>query len=159
MGAVTRPAHVSTPGNGVLTFKADGRTWRLCASTNALCELESLVTDPEQIALLMSAGDANFSTVRSAFLAFLGDHHPELTDTDAGLLLDHLGAARAGAKIAQALMIAFPEADPARPRKAARARAVAGIGTPSSANGSKPDSSPTAFGDRLRAAWKSLFGR
>lgn len=158
MDAVKRPARVSTPANGVLTFEADGQTWRLCASTNALCELEALVVDPEQVALLMSGGDANFKTVRAAFLAFLRDHQPELTASDAGNLLDHLGHARAGAALAQALMIAFPEADPDHPRMAARDQATAGIGTSFSANGSRPVSNRTPFGVRLRAALKSLFG-
>lgn len=119
----TRSGRVSTPANGVLTFEADGQTWRLCASVNALCELESLVSDPEQVALLMSGGDANFTTIRAGFCAFLRDNHPDLTEEDAGLLLDHLGLQPAGAKLAQALMIAFPQVTDPRPRKAARKKA------------------------------------
>jgi hypothetical protein len=122
MDAVKRPARVSTPANGVLTFEADGQTWRMCASVNALCELESLVSDPEQITFLMSGGDANFTTIRAAFCAFLRDNHPDLTQEDAGLLLDHLTLVVAGSKLAQALMIAFPEVSGDRPRKAARRR-------------------------------------
>jgi hypothetical protein len=120
MDTVKRPARVSTPANGVLTFEAHGRTWRLCASVNALCELESLVDDPEQVALLMSGGDVNFSTARAGFCAFLRDNHPDLTQEEAGLLLDHLTLQVAGKKIAQALMIAFPQVPTPNPRKAAR---------------------------------------
>ncbi|WP_426043701.1 hypothetical protein [Caulobacter sp. DWR3-1-2] len=120
MDAVKRPARVSTPANGVLTFEADGQTWRLCASVNALCELEALVPDAEQVALLMSGGQANITTIRAGFCAFLRDNHPDLTQADAGLLLDHFGLSAAGSKLAQALLIAFPTADPARPPKAAR---------------------------------------
>lgn len=123
MDAGNRPARVSAPANGVLTFEADGRTWRLCASVNALCELESLVSDPEQVALLMSGGDANFSTIRAGFCAFLRDNHPDLTQEEAGLLLDHLGLRVAGGKMAQALMIAFPQVTSPNPRKAARKKA------------------------------------
>jgi len=110
------------PLNGVVSFQADGRRWRLHFGLNALCELEANAKDEEQLKLLLSGGDADFNTVRLAVWAGLIENQPELTLQDAGRLVDRIGLQQAGAKVGQALMCAFPPAGAdvsARPRRAA----------------------------------------
>lgn len=117
---------VKPPAHGVVTFEADGASWSLKFGINALCDLEFQVQDAEQVERLMAgkAGEPpDFSTIRAGFWAALRGLHPEVTLEGAGRLIDALGLVRAGSLIAQALISAFPEADPDRPRKAARRRA------------------------------------
>lgn len=107
---------------GRVSFKADGRQWRLYFGMNALCELEANVKDEDQLKALLSTGNANFNTVRVAVWAALVEHHPNLTIEDAGRLVDHLGLRQMGAKVGQALIAAYPTVKgegSARPRKAA----------------------------------------
>lgn len=111
---------------GDLPFEADGRSWRLAFSFNALCRMEQWVDNQADIEALLKGEPPSMSAVRSAMLAGLGDAHPDLTQEDAGRLIDHLGPARAASLIYQALVLAFPPAkkgDGARPRKATRAKA------------------------------------
>jgi hypothetical protein len=119
---------VSLPANGVVSFEADGQTFRLQMSINALIALEGAVGDQTEIRALLDhsgkSGEATLSTLRAAIWAGLTDAHPHLTQADAGNLIQHLGLERAGSLLVQALVAAFPSADPtANPRKATRKRA------------------------------------
>lgn len=114
---------VSAAVIGDLPFEADGKSWRLCFSMNALCRLEQWVGDQAEVEALLKGSPPNLSAVRAAMLAGLTDAHPDLTHDDAGRLIDHLGKERSASLIYQALVLAFPVAkvgDNARPRKAAR---------------------------------------
>ena len=116
----------AAPVHGVATFEAGGAVWSLKFGINALCDLEFQVDDAEEVARLMAgtAGDPPaFSTIRAGFWAALRTFHAEITLEEAGQLIDNIGMARAGSLTAQALIAAFPEADPPRPPKAARTRA------------------------------------
>lgn len=118
------------PLNGVVSFQADGRRWRLHFGLNALCDLEAHAKDEEQLKLLLTGGDADFTTVRLAVWAGLSENQPGLTLQDAGRLVDVIGLQQAGAKVGQALMCAFPPAGAGgagRPRKAAWSRVWAWI--------------------------------
>lgn len=113
---------VSAAAIGDLPFEADGKSWRLRFSYNALCRLEQTVEDQVEVEALLRGEPDSMSTVRAAMLAGLADHHPDLTFDDAGNLIDHLGKRKAAGLIYQAMLLAFPKArgDTARPRKAAR---------------------------------------
>lgn len=111
---------------GDLPFEADGKSWRLCFSMNALCRLEQWVDDQADVEALLKGTPPSMSAVRHAMLAGLTDAHPDLTHDDAGRLIDHLSKERAASLIYQALVLAFPPAkkgDASRPRKAARIKA------------------------------------
>jgi hypothetical protein len=115
----------TAPAHGVATFEVGGATWSLKFGINALCDLEFQVQDPEQVKRLMdgkAGAPPDFSTIRAGFWAALRTFHPEVTLEEAGRLIDALGMPRAGSLTAQALISAFPEADPDRPRKATRKR-------------------------------------
>lgn len=115
------------PVDGIVSFEAEARTWRLNFGVNALCRLEVAVEDDEEVQRLIGGADAappKLHTVRAAFWAGLQDHHADLTHEDAGNLMDRIGLVRAGSLVAQALIAAMPAADPnANPRKPARNRA------------------------------------
>lgn len=110
------------PSLGTVSFDADGRSWVLCLSINALCRLEEAVDDPDEARRLLSGDQTKFATMRAGFWAALTDHHPELTLEDVGNLLHHIGFPdRAGSLFVQAVLVAFPKPDAsARPRKATR---------------------------------------
>jgi len=133
---------------------AAGATWRLVVSVNALCLIEAEVKDADEMAKLMSGGDAAFTTVRAAFWAALQDHHPQVSLEDAGRLLDHLGLMKAGSLMGQALMLAFPELEGGtdRPRKATSDRVTNGIGGAFSTGGLGWISRLTPFGRRRLVA-------
>lgn len=113
---------VRLPEHSVVRFEADGASWSLNFSVNALCRLEAEVGQEELEALLR--GEATGVTeVRAAFWAGLRDFHPTLTLDDAGALVTHIGLELAGELTAQALVMAFPpagEGGAADPRKASR---------------------------------------
>lgn len=146
-------ARISPSPNGVVPFEADGQSWRLVVSVNALCLIEALVNDPDEVAKLLSGGDASFSTVRAAFWAALQDHHPDLILDDVGRLLDHVGLKRAGMLLATAMIAAFPQVggDPADPQRARRVSTV-GTGKSFSAGGSSWISNLIPSGFKRRAA-------
>lgn len=112
------------PVDGIVSFEAEARTWRLNFGVNALCRLEVAVEDEAEVQRLVGGGDGvspKLHTVRAAFWAGLQDHHAELTHEDAGNLMDRVGLVRAGSLVAQALIAAMPPADPdANPRKPTR---------------------------------------
>lgn len=110
---------------GSLPFEADGKSWRLAFTFNALCRLEQWVDDQSDVEALLRGEPPSMTAVRAAMLAGLTEAHPDLTQDDAGRLIDHLGKERAASLIYQALVLAFPAAkkgDPDRPRKAARVK-------------------------------------
>lgn len=115
-------AKPSLPLDGIVTFEADGRTWTLLYSVNAWVRLEQAVADDAELKRLIGAlpGEkASLPTYRAAFWAGLRDHHPHLTQDDAGNLMQHVGPATAGVLLRLAMEAASPEPDDgARPRKA-----------------------------------------
>jgi len=130
---------MSNPTRGSVTFEADGKTYTLHYSTNALCELESLAGESVmRIAAQMADSDGvRLGMVRNLIWAGLRDHHPEVTVEDAGRIMDALGLDKAGSLVAEAFILAFPQATKAGgPLGAARA-ARNGTGRISARSGSK----------------------
>lgn len=118
---------VSQSAHGVVHFKADGKAWKLCMSVNALCRLEQVAHDwaedvGVELGRLLQPGEIPplTQTYRAAFWAGLQDHHPDLTDEDAGRLMHHVGLVKVGGLIGEAVVLAHspPKVKAPRPRKA-----------------------------------------
>ena len=114
---------------GEVKFVAAGQHYVLRFSNNALCELEDATGRGalEVAADLQGAGDDNtkirFKTVRTLFWAGLTDHHPDLTEKDAGNILQDLGLEKAFPLIGEAFQLVFggdnaePDGEKAPPGK------------------------------------------
>ena len=120
---------VVIPSQGEVAFEAAGATWKLLFGVNALCRFEQVIEDREERRRLLGGGDGQepeFTTIRAAIWAGLQDHHPDTSFEDVGNIITHMGIGKAGALVAQAMLLAFPEvkkdAKP-NPRKAARTKA------------------------------------
>jgi hypothetical protein len=95
---------------GEVEFTADGTTFKLVYSTNALCELEGVTGEPA-IVSFASMGDpakARISLSRAMFWAGLRDHHSELSLADAGTMMTSIGLQEANRLIGEAVSLAFP---------------------------------------------------
>lgn len=88
---------------GEVGFKAAGQNYVLLLDFNALCELEDVVPG-------LMDGTANLASqraVRAVFHAGLAEHHPELTDKDAGRLIHEIGLERAAELIGESCTASF----------------------------------------------------
>lgn len=95
---------------GEVSFDAQGKTWTLRYSTNALCELEE-ATGHGAIELANSMADETkirISDLRYMLWAGLTDKHDGITVKEAGRLMDALGMDKAGPLIGEAFQAAFP---------------------------------------------------
>lgn len=121
---------MSNPHRGEVSFDADGTSYTLHFSTNALCELEAeLDLGLMQIAALLGKPDKlTMRHVRLLFWAGLRDRHEGVTLTDAGRIMDAIGPLEAIGIAARAFQAAFPGAQATGPldgnRKARRAQAA-----------------------------------
>jgi hypothetical protein len=123
---------------GEIGFEAGDKSYTFRFSTNAICEVES-VLDRSIISISQDMVNAEknpevlrFSTVRAILWAGLREHHPKLTLTEAGDVMTEMGGlSKAVELIADGFSLSFPEpqtnngAD--RPQKPSRP-AKAGIG-------------------------------
>lgn len=114
---------MANPIKGEVPFIADGTSYIMVYSINALCALEDkLDMAIDELGARMS-GNIRMSMLRTVFWAGLIEHH-NLDEDEAGRLIAVLdgGVGSAGELIARAFALAFPspEKDPGtRPRKAA----------------------------------------
>jgi hypothetical protein len=115
------------PLRGEVSFEADGVPMTLVFSIDSLCVLEDrLDMSVSAIGQKMSE-DMRIGFLRSVFWAGLREHHPEISEREAGELITAVGAQEVGALIGAAFSLAFtpPTKGAAngadRPRKAARA--------------------------------------
>lgn len=130
---------MQNPVRGEVGFTVADQHYVLLFSINALCALEdALDMSVSDIGAKMTAG-MRMSFLRTVFWAGLIDRRPALTELQAGDILSELGAAEAGALIAQAFTAAFPKAEAAtgvaRPRSAPARKPAAGAGPISSPSG------------------------
>ncbi len=111
---------------GEVGFEADGKPYTLVFSINALCELEDRMGEAVSGIDSLASSRKRFRTIRTVFLCGLLDHHPELTEREAGRIIDAIGIERADALVGEAFALAFPEAKPlpldSKPAPASRAR-------------------------------------
>ena len=107
---------------GEVRFDAEGASYCLIFTIDALCALEDRVNKSvEEIGAAMSKSP-RLSLLRSLFHAGLREHHKDLTEKRAGEIMQGIGLDKAGALIGEAFTAAFanPEADDAAvPQKAA----------------------------------------
>jgi hypothetical protein len=92
------------------TFNFSDKTYTMIFSINALCELENDYDDvfAEFAGLLSGSGKKRNTVLRKVFRAGLSDHHPEMTERQAGLLMTAMGFHAALTKVADAFTLAFP---------------------------------------------------
>lgn len=107
---------------GQASFEADGKTWLVSFSANALCELED-VLDMRVSEIAEAMGDPKgmrLKTARAVFWAGLQDNHPEVDVKAAGNLMTGRIPEAMGV-VGRAFALAFPEAtagadvDPPKP--------------------------------------------
>lgn len=91
---------------------------------NALCELE------EEFPGIMDGQVAftGFKSIRRLFHQGFAYHHPEMSEVEAGHIIQSVGLAEASAKLGEAMKASFPEAKGDGP-KAQKGRASPGAGT------------------------------
>jgi hypothetical protein len=94
---------------GEFAFEADGRSYTLVYSVNALIALEEALGCPmPEFAARFGAKQIGLKEFRAAFRAGLTDHHPDVDDLAAGRIMDALGVDRTAALVAEAFGAAFP---------------------------------------------------
>lgn len=132
---------------GQLGFEVDGVTWVFAFTTNALCAVENAF-DLKDITELEGVLKENPSlrTIRTLFRIGLTDCHPDMTDLEAGQIMEAVGGLEPSLElIMRAVEQAFPGAAPggaANPRKPPKAvKGVAGIGRRSMSPGAKAGTS------------------
>ena len=108
---------------GDIPFEAAGETYTLKFGINEMCALEEQLDMPVgQIGAELQRSGLRLTFLRSMFQIGLTGHHPELTTTDVGQLMEELTLPVVGEKVLAAFAAAFPKAEdakaPARPRKA-----------------------------------------
>ena len=131
---------ISVAELGDVTVTIDGKAYRFVLSVNAICDLERMYSTPEkrvafpQLATWLMAGDV--TVMRSFILASLKEHHPEMTEKDAGKLMQQMGGLQGTNRLAEALSLsAVPDArdlkelQDTRPTKADRPDRSNGSGT------------------------------
>ena len=102
-----------TTSRGAVSFEADGKTYTLSYSVNALIELEEAMgMSAMQIPGLFRDGSGiQLKHIRLLFWAGLRDHHADVTIAEAGEMMRAVGLNKAAQLIGKAFMGAFPEAE------------------------------------------------
>lgn len=130
---------MSNPHKGGVEFEAQGKTYTLRYSIDAICHLEAAtgMTFPVIAVQMSKPGQQSVTLMRQLMHAGLIEHHPELDLKAAGELITRAGGVTAlMKKVDAAVALAFPQPDnkagasgtPNPPNRAARRRRQAGIG-------------------------------
>lgn len=121
---------------GEVGFDADGASYTLIYSVNALCVLESeLGSGVGKIAATMTDLDSlKLADIRTLFWAGLHDHHPAIDKLEAGRIMTTIGLPQAMVLISKAFNFAFGEEGKGRPLGDPKSRS-AGNGKSSSSIG------------------------
>lgn len=142
---------MTAPGNphrGHLGFEVDGQQWVFAFSTNALCAVEEEfdLKDITELEKVLS-DSPSLRTIRKLFRIGLTDVHPDMTDIEAGQIMEAVGGLEPSLElIMRAVEQAFPEGAKkggAGPRKPAPRPATNGRGTgrTSTSAGARPKTS------------------
>lgn len=126
---------------GEVSFNAEGQTYRLAFSTNALIALEERLDKTVAEIGAMFEQPLRLAHLRILLWAGLSDHH-DVPELEAGRLMDAVGIDKVGELIGRAFVLAFPDdeegaKDGERPRKPA-AKKAAGTGKGSTRSGRRP---------------------
>lgn len=97
---------------GEVGFEADGKSYTLAFSINALCQMEDRIGVSVADVGTALSGKRRYSTLRSLFWCALCDYHPGLTEQDAGRIMAAIGTNKADALVAEAFKLAFPDPGP-----------------------------------------------
>jgi hypothetical protein len=97
---------------GEVSIEADGTRYTLVYSVNAICELEDRLGEGVAALANLGANGKRFKTIRTVFLCGLLDHHPDLTEKDAGRIIDAVGIDKVDAAVGEAFGLAFPQVKP-----------------------------------------------
>jgi len=134
----------ANPQRGQLGFEVGGERWVFAFTVNALCAVEEEF-DLQSISELETVlgGTPSLRTIRKLFRIGLTDCHPDMTDREAGEIIEAIGGLEPSLElIMRAVETAFPEAakEGAKgPRKpASRTPKAPGIGRSSTSPGSQP---------------------
>jgi hypothetical protein len=107
---------MANPHRGEVALKAGDKAYTASFSINAMCDLEQLMRRSiVEIAMELEMVESNpttlrMGTVRAVTWAALRQHHPELTEADAGDILAEAGFAEVMKVVLQAIYAAFPAA-------------------------------------------------
>ena len=140
----------ANPQRGQMGVEVDGRTLTFAFTTNALCAIEDEFDLADITGLEKVLNDSpSLRTIRKLFRIGLTDLHPEMTDVEAGEIMDAVGGLEPSLElIMRAVEQAFPEAaakGTANPRQRT-ARPVRGTGRRSTPAGAKPGAAPNNTG-------------
>jgi hypothetical protein len=147
---------MSSAGNkqrGQLGFEVDDQKWVFAFTTNALCAVEEEfdLKDITELEGVLSSSPS-LRTIRKLFRIGLTDCHPDMTDQEAGQIMEAVGGLEPSLElIMRAVEQAFPEAAKGGgtgPRKPAPKPATNGHGTGrnSTSPGAKRGGTPSNTG-------------
>jgi hypothetical protein len=118
---------MANPERGQVALTVEDRTYTLILDMNALCELEELLSTPSQAVTaaqaFVAAANLSYRHVRALVWAALRRHHPDLTLSAVGDLIEAAGGPE---QLFETLKRVREASDPdpvARPRKARRSKA------------------------------------
>ena len=121
---------------GQLGFEVDGQEWVFAYTTNALCEVEEAF-DLKDISELETvvANNPSLRTIRTLFRIGLTDCQPDMTDREAGEIMEAVGGLEPSLELVmRAIETAFPGAakdgtqNPRGNRQTRRANKTRGTG-------------------------------
>jgi len=135
----------ANPHRGQLGFEVDGNRWVFAFTTNALCAVEEEfdLKDISELETVLAASPS-LRTIRKLFRIGLTDCQPQMTDHEAGEIMQAVGGLEPSLElIMRAVEQAFPEAAKdgnGGPRKAAPTPkpGARGTGRASTPRGAKP---------------------
>lgn len=100
----------ANPLRGQLGFEVDGQNWVFAFTTNALCEVEEAfeLKDISELEKVI-AGNPSLRTIRTLFRIGLTDCQPDMTDREAGEIMEAVGGLEPSLElIMRAVETAFP---------------------------------------------------
>lgn len=95
---------------GSVALQAGERAYTVSFSVNALCELEDAFGVSVQNIGAIFDHDASMKDVRKLARCALSDHHPEITEKEAGQVVTDAGLPMFMETVQKAFQLAFPEA-------------------------------------------------
>ncbi len=104
---------MANPNKSEVGFEVDGKAYVLKMSTNAICEIEDATGKGinEFADGLSDPAKFRIRDLRTIFYACLVGGGSQLTQVDAGDLMDEVGMDKVGSLVQEAFKVAFPEAE------------------------------------------------
>jgi hypothetical protein len=104
---------------GSVALQAGDTAFTVSFSVNALCELEDAFQVPVQKLGDLFSAETSIKDVRKLVRCALSDHHPDITEKEAGQVITDAGIPACMDAVQKAFKLAFPEVkDQANPPKA-----------------------------------------